>query len=125
VIAVSDILCHGRFGTTFAILLVIPTSTQRMLVVAWWGLPFPCRYQTCCAILGHGKYYPRCCFLQYELVAMIIVINSIKNLIVATLPLTMVDLLSLYAPWQYNASCNIKNIIPVASLAIRHKKYAQ
>jgi hypothetical protein len=75
---VPDIFCHGRFGA-FGIDVVIPTSTQRMSVVAWWDLPFPCRYQTCCAIPGHGKYYPCCCFLQIELVAMIFVINSKKK----------------------------------------------
>jgi hypothetical protein len=48
--AVPHILYHWRFGA-FTIIVVVPTSIQRMLVVAWHDLAFPCRYQTCCAIL--------------------------------------------------------------------------
>jgi hypothetical protein len=74
--AVVDILYHGRFDA-FAIVVVAPTITLKMLVVGWRDLAFPLRCHPCGAAPRHKKFYPRHRFLRYELIAVIVAINSI------------------------------------------------
>jgi hypothetical protein len=61
--AVVHILYHGRF-VAFAIIVVAPTITLKMLVVGWCGLAFPLRCHPCGAVPRHKKCYPRHRFLQ-------------------------------------------------------------
>jgi hypothetical protein len=64
--AVVDILYHGRFGA-FAIVVVTPTITFKMMVVGRRDLAFPLRCHPCGAVPRHKKCYPRRRFLRYEL----------------------------------------------------------